>query len=102
MCAEFNEEFDGIVITEIGQKEEGWNFIVGLGHGDGMIEFFVDVDKEYWTRLTNRRVEPSKLVEMTFKFLLDKGIKETIQRKFNVSEVSAKFPQFEMEMKRML
>ncbi len=100
--AEFNEEFDGIRVTEVNQREEGWTFLVELGHGDSLIEYFVDVDKEFWTRLTSRRIEPADLINVTFKFLLDKEPKELILRKFNLADVGGHYPQYETEIRRML
>jgi len=100
--AEFNEEFDNIRITEISQREEGWTFLVEVGTGDGLVEYFVDVDKEYWTRLIGRRIEPGELVKATFEFLLERGPKETILKKFNLSDVVGHFPNYENEIKRLL
>src|SRR5688572_26353010 len=100
--AEFNEEFDNISVTEVNQRTEGWTFLVGLGFGDGMIEYFVDVDKDFWTKLTNRRVEPGELVKVTFKFLLEKESKELIRKKFNIADVQGHYPQYETEMRRAL
>ncbi len=76
--------------------------MVELGHGEGLIEYWIDVDRDYWTRLTNRRVEPSELVTATFKFLLDKELKEVILKKFNLSDVAGRYPGYETEMKRAL
>src|SRR3990167_1765065 len=100
--AEFNEDFDGIRITETNQKEESWTFLVELGHGDNLAEYYVDVDRDYWTKLTGRRIEPAELIEITFKFLLDKEQKEMIMKKFNLSEVNKLFPQYETEIKRII
>ena len=100
--ADFDEDFDGISISETSQREDGWTFLVGLGHGDGMMEYFVDVDKDYWTRLTGRRIEPAKLIELTFKFLLEHEAKEVIFKKFNVADVTGNFPNFENEIRRLL
>ena len=100
--AEFNDDFEEMRVTETNQSETGWTFMVELGHGEGLTEFWVDVDKDYWIRLTNRRVEPAELVEATFKFLLDKEIKELILKKFNLADISGQFPSYENEMKRAL
>lgn len=100
--AELNEDFDGIRVTEQNQREEGWTFLVELGHGEGLVEYWVDVDRDYWTRLTNRRVEPAELVEVTFKFLLDKESRELILKKFNLADISGHFPNYENEIKRAL
>ncbi len=98
--SEFNEEFDGIRITENSQAEDHWTFLVEVGHGEGLIEYFVDVDRDYWTRLTNRRVEPAELVRLTFQFLLEREPKELILKKFNVADVSGYFPTYENEVRR--
>jgi hypothetical protein len=100
--AELSEDLDGMRITEVNQREEGWTFLVEVGHGDDLAEFFVDVDKEYWTRLTTRRIEPAELVRVTFEFLLDKEPKEVILKKFNVSDVSGYFPNYENEIRRLV
>lgn len=100
--SEYNEEFDGMSISEISQRSDGWTFLVELGHGDTKIEYMVDLDKDYWTRLTDQRIEPVKLVEATFKFLLDREAKEMILRKFNLADVSGHFPNYEVEIKRLL
>ena len=98
--AELNEDFDGMRVTETNQREDGWTFLVELGHGEGLIEYLVDVDKEFWTRLTNRRMEPADLVTFTFKFLLDKEPKERILRRFNIADVAGHFPAFENDIRR--
>lgn len=100
--AELSEDFDGMKVTEINQREEGWTFLVELGNGEGLIEYYVEVDKDYWTRLTNRRIEPAELVAVTFKFLLEKEQKELILKKFNIADVSGFFPNYENEVKRLL
>ena len=100
--AEFNEDFDGIRITETNQSNDSWTFLVELGHGDNLIEYYIDVERDYWTQLTSRRIEPAGLIEATFKFLLEKEPKEMIMKKFNLSEVIKFFPQYENEIKRIL
>ncbi|MBI2064783.1 MAG: hypothetical protein HYT62_01875 [Candidatus Yanofskybacteria bacterium] len=99
--AEFDEDSDGIRATEVSQREDGWTFLVEVGQGDSLIEYFVDVDKDYWTRLTVRRIEPAELVKATFRFLLEKEQKEVIMKKFNLADVAGHFPNYENEMRRM-
>ena len=100
--SEFNDDFDNIMVTEMNQRDDGWTFLVEFGHGDGMIEYSVEVDKVYWTRLTSRKIEPSELVRLTFKFLLDKEQKEVILKKFNLSDVAGFFPMYENEIRRAI
>jgi len=100
--SEFDEELDEIRVTETNQSDDSWTFVVELGRGDGMIEYMVDVDRAFWTRLTNRRIEPSELVLHTFKYLLEKEPKELILRRFNISDVSGHFPGFEDQLKRII
>ena len=99
--SEFIEEFEEIRITETNQSENGWTFLVEVGHGDGLVEFYVDLESDYWTKLTSRRVEPAGLVEETFKFLLSKEPKEMIIKKFSLKEIIKFFPQYEREIKRI-
>jgi len=100
--SEFNEDFDGIRVTETNQSDNGWIFLVELGHGEGLIEYLVDVDRDFWTRLTNRTVEPADLVTHSFKFLLDREPKEVILKKFNLADISGYFPTYEIEIKKYL
>jgi len=100
--AEFNQEFEDIRVTEHGQREEGWTFFVEIGTGDGLVEYFVDLDRDYWTKLTDRRVEPAELIRLTFKFLLEREQKEIILKKFNMADITGYFPQYEYEVKKML
>lgn len=100
--AEFDEDFDGMKVTETNQREDGWTFLIELGHGDELIEYRVDVDKDYWTRLTNRRIEPAELITITFKFLLDKKPKELILKRFNLADIPGYFPMYESEVKRAI
>lgn len=100
--SEYDEDFDNISVSEVGQRDDGWTFVVELGHGDGIIEYMVVLDRNYWTRLTGQRIEPSVFVETVFKFLLERGSKETIKRNINISDISGSFPNFEMEIKRLL
>ncbi len=102
LMAEMNEDFDGMKVMETNQREDGWTFLVELGHGEEMIEYLVDVDRDYWTRLTNRRIEPVELVNITFKFLLDKEPKELILKKFNLADVAGYFPMYESEIKKAI
>lgn len=99
---EFNEDFDEIRITETNQSDISWTFLVELGHGDGLIEYWVDVDRDFWTRLTNRRAEPAELVNFSFKFLLDREPKEIILKKFNLADIAGYFPTYEDEIKKYL
>ena len=100
--SEFNEEFDGIRITETNQRDDGWTFLVEIGHGDGLVEYFVDVNRDYWARVTNRRIEPGELVRLTFQFLLEKGPKELVLKKFNIADVAKNFLDYENELKRFI
>ena len=100
--AEMDEDFDGVHVTEQNQRDDGWTFMVELGYGDGLIEYLVDVDRAYWTKLTDRRIEPEELVRVTFKFLLDKEPKELILKRFNLSDIQGYFPNYEIEIKRIL
>jgi len=97
---DYNEEFDGIRIAEQNQADNHWTFSFEIGNGESLIEYLVDVDRDHWARLTNRRIEPAELVRLTFQFLLERESKELILKKFNIADVSGHFPTYESEIKR--
>jgi len=53
-------------------------------------------------RLTAGKHTPERCLEAAFLFLLDREPKESILRRFDVTEISRHFPEFEREMPRYL
>jgi hypothetical protein len=57
---------------------------------------------EYYERLTEGKAAAPELVKRSFEFLLEREPKESILARFDLSEISRYFPEFESEIKRRL
>lgn len=69
----------------------GWRFRVEV---DG-INYSVEVDEDYWQKLTDGKIEPDELVRKSFEFLLEREPKESILKRFNLHVISTYFPEYE-------
>ena len=82
-----------IIISE-SKTEIGWAFQVTLSNGNSTVHK-VNLTKEYYEHLSLPDVEPHKVVESSFKFLLDREPKEMILRTFDLQIISKYFPEYE-------
>jgi hypothetical protein len=80
--------------SEMGNK---WFFEVLVGDMD----FLVEVEKDYWQKLTSEKMAPEDLVKKSFEFLLAREPKESILRSFNLKLISNYFPEYEGEIARL-
>ena len=78
--------------------EQGWEFVVALNG----LTFNVTLDRDYWQELTNDKINPEKLIELSFEYLLANEPKESILREFNLHQVNTYFPSFETDIKTQL
>jgi len=62
----------------------------------------VTLRTQYYDRVADGKVEPPELVRRSFEFLLEHEPKESILSKFDLSDISRYFPNFEREIKRRL
>ena len=83
-----------IKINKKSEEENKWIFEVGVGG----LDFEVEVEKEYWKKLTAGKIEPEELVRKSFEFLLAREPKESILRLFNLKEINTYFPEYEREV----
>lgn len=96
-------------------KATGWVFEVILsGSGKSVMErvpplqeveasfHTVSLEKAYYERLTQGSVTPERLVEISFKFLLERESKESILRHFDLPRIGSYFPEYEREIKSRL
>ena len=72
----------------------GWQFTVGI---DGTT-YAVTLSQDYWQRLTAGRGEPSRFIEASFKYLLDREPKEQILSEFDLSQIELYFPSYPGEI----
>ena len=76
-----------------------WMFEVRVGDEPSATVHSVTVPREYWERLTDKRIEPEELVRKSFKFLLAREPKESILREFELPVIQKYFPEYEKEIK---
>jgi hypothetical protein len=77
-------------------------FDVVVSKGKGETRHQVTMSREMCERLTAGKHTPERCVQAAFRFLLDREPKESILRRFDVTEISRYFPEFEREMPRYL
>lgn len=84
------------------QEKSGnlWKFSVEVGEKDDRIKYSVEIEEEYWEKLTEKKIGPRELVKKSFEFLLKREPKESILKKFNLREISKYFPEYEEEIKK--
>ena len=83
------------------QDGERPSFVVFLHKGPGQTRHEVTLSPEDHARLGPGR-EAATLVEAAFAFLLHREPKEAILSRFDISEISRYFPEFESELPRYL
>ncbi len=76
------------------ETEIGWTFQVTVSNGNSTLHN-VNLTTDYYEHLSIPNVKPVKLVEGSFKFLLEREPKEMILRNFDLQIISRYFPKYE-------
>jgi hypothetical protein len=79
-----------------------FTFDVVVSEGKDETRHHVTMSRETGERLAAGKHTPERCLEAAFRFLLDREPKESILRRFDVTEISRYFPEFEREMPRYL
>ena len=74
--------------------ETGWIFEVNVLNGNSTTHS-VNLTREYYEHLQLSDTTPTKLVEGSFRFLLEREPKEMILRTFDLKIISRYFPEYE-------
>ena len=74
--------------------ETGWIFEVKVSNGNSTTHR-VNLTREYYKHLPLSDTTPTKLVEGSFRFLLEREPKEMILRTFDLKIISHYFPEYE-------
>jgi hypothetical protein len=77
-------------------------FDVVVAEGKGETRHQVTMSREMCQRLMAGKHTPERCLEAAFRFLLDREPKESILRRFDVTEISRYFPEFERELPHYL
>jgi hypothetical protein len=81
----------------------GWHFKVQLIEGENFSEFSVTMDRDFYSRLsTNFDIEPEKVVEKSFEFLLENEAPQQILPEFDIATIERYFPSFIGEIQKRL
>ena len=74
--------------------ETGWIFEVNVSNGNSTTHN-VNLTREYYEHLPLSDTTPTKLVEGSFRFMLEREPKEMILRTFDLKIISRYFPEYE-------
>ena len=77
--------------------ETGWIFEVNVSNGNSTTHR-VDLTREYYEHLLLSGTTPTKLVEGSFRFLLEREPKEMILKTFDLKIISHYFPEYERKI----
>jgi len=62
----------------------------------------VTVSTAYYEKLSDQKVTPERLVELSFQFLLERESNTSILSRFELSIIGSYFPEYEAIIKQML
>jgi len=80
----------------------GWECRVFVGTPEDGEEHLVTVSRGEMARLAPGEWEPTRLVEESFRFLLAREPRQSILRKFAISDIARYFPDFPDEITRRI
>ena len=80
--------------------DPGWSCTVTVGSGAGMTRHEVSVTAAELDRFARGAAEPTNLVERSFRFLLEREPKESILRRFALSDIAGYFPDYPVVIER--
>jgi hypothetical protein len=84
------------------QTSSGWSCAVVVGDDAGATRHDVNVAAEELARLAPADVEPTRLVRVSFEFLLQREPRESILQSFELPVIGRYFPEWEAEITRSL
>lgn len=83
-------------------KKSETEFEVSVEDGGTHTTHVVTVKSAVYERLTEGRIPPDRLVELSFEFLLAREPRESILRRFDLEVISQYFPEYERELRKRL
>jgi hypothetical protein len=82
------------------ENDDRFVFHVEVREADSKSDHVVTLNKTDLERLSGGERSANKLIEDSFRFLLEREPKESILPRFNLTEISKYFPEFEQEIKQ--
>ena len=62
----------------------------------------IDMDKEYYEKISNGIIGPEDFVKKSFEFLLKREGRDSILKEFNIRQIREYFPEYETEIKKTI
>ena len=84
------------------ERSDSYEFQVTVRQASSQTRHHVTLTKAYYDRLTGGTVSPERLIEESFRFLLEREPKEAILRSFDLPLISDYFPAYERVIKKRL
>ena len=94
-----------IVSTLSPLDDNRWSYLVEVIESDGsgsQTRHKVNMDKEYYEKISNGIIGPEDFVKKSFEFLLKREDKDSILKEFNIKQISEYFPEYETEIKKTI
>jgi hypothetical protein len=95
-------EETGMIEVRCIDEGDPLTFEVVVREGTGDSRHHVTMARRTYERLSAGKHAPERCLEAAFRFLLDREPKESILQRFDVTEISRYFPEFERQLPRYL
>jgi hypothetical protein len=76
-------------------KVNGNEFAVVLEEKGSKAKYNVELDNDYYQKLTGVKISKEELIKKSFEFLLEREPKESIFLSFNLKVIKKYFPEYE-------
>ena len=86
-------------MIEVKKKNAG-EFLVIINEENSKTEHNVELDNEYYQKLTGDKITEEELIKKSFQFLLERESKDSILSRFNLKVIKRYFPEYEKEIKK--
>ena len=84
------------------KKKNVDQFLVIVNEGNSETGHNVELDDEYYQRLTGGKINKEDFIKKSFQFLLHREPKESIFSKFNLRIIKGYFPEYEKEIRKVI
>jgi hypothetical protein len=82
------------------EKKKAGEFLVIVEEGNSRTKHNVELDDEYYQKLTQGRITEEELIKESFEFLLKRETKESILSRFNLKVIVNYFSEYEGEIRK--
>lgn len=82
------------------KKKNAGGFLVIVDEENSKTEHNVELDDEYYQKLSGAKISKEELIKKSFEFLLEREPKESILSSFNLKVIKRYFPEYEEKVKK--